>query len=82
MPHLRLELLGDPSSEVGNFFFTKGISKGYRYKNLSGGEKAVFDLLIDLITKVNFFDDSIICIDEPESCQPAVQGLLLRELLI
>ena len=82
LPHLKLESLGDPASDTGNFYFSKGISRGYLYKNLSGGEKAVFDLLIDLITRATYFDDSIICIDEPEShINPAVQGALLRELL-
>ncbi len=82
LPHLKMESLGDPASDTGNFYFSKGISRQYRFKNLSGGEKAVFDLLIDLITKASYFDDSIICIDEPEShVNPAVHGILLRELL-
>jgi predicted ATPase len=82
LPHLQLASLGDPASNTGNFYFTKGISKRYFFKNLSGGEKAVFDLLIDLIAKMAYFDDSIICIDEPEShVNPAVQGQLLLELL-
>ena len=70
LPHLKMESLGDPSTNVGNFYFTKGISKGYLFKNLSGGEKAVFDILIDMIVKMTYFDDSLICIDEPEfSCK-------------
>lgn len=82
LPHLRMESLGDPGADKGNFYFTKGISKLYLFKNLSGGEKAVFDMLIDLITKSSYFDDSIICIDEPEShVNPAVHGPLLAELL-
>jgi RecF/RecN/SMC N terminal domain len=82
LPHLKLESLGDPSLQVGNFYFMKGISKGYLFKNLSGGEKAIFDLLIDLIATAPFFNDSLICVDEPEAhVNPAVQGLLLRELL-
>ncbi len=41
-----LELLGpgDPLGG-GTFRFQKGASVDYVYKNLSGGEKAVFDLL-------------------------------------
>ncbi len=82
LPHLRLESLGDPSADTGNFYFTKGISKGYLFKNLSGGEKAVFDMLIDLIVKGPYFEGSLICIDEPEShVNPAVHGKLLCELL-
>jgi hypothetical protein len=82
LPHLRMDSLGDPASNTGDFYFTKGISKRYPFKNLSGGEKAVFDMLIDLITKSSYFNDSIICIDEPEShVNPAVHGNLLSELL-
>jgi hypothetical protein len=82
LPHLSLESLGDPSAGSGNFYFSKGASKKYLFKNLSGGEKAVFDLLIDLIAKAPYFDDSLLCIDEPEShINPAVQGVLLQELV-
>jgi energy-coupling factor transporter ATP-binding protein EcfA2 len=41
---------GNPLEE-GTFFFTKGISQNFHYKNLSAGEKAAFDLLLDLITR-------------------------------
>jgi hypothetical protein len=82
LPQLSLESLGDPGAQTGNFYFSKGISKGYLFKNLSGGEKAVFDMLIDLIVKAPYFDDSLICIDEPEAhINPAVQGALLQEVL-
>lgn len=66
----------------GTFFFTKGTSAGYHYKNLSGGEKAAFDLLLDFIVKTEAFDDSIFCIDEPElHMHTRLQGQLLDELL-
>jgi hypothetical protein len=82
LPHLTMESLGDPAADTGNFYFTKGVSRRYLFKNLSGGEKAVFDMLIDLIVKMGYFDDSILCIDEPEShVNPSVQSALLRELL-
>ena len=32
------------------------------YKNLSGGEKAAFDLLLDLHVKKKYFPDSLYCI--------------------
>ncbi len=35
--------------------------------NLSGGEKAAFDLILDLIVARRAFDNTIYCIDEPES---------------
>jgi hypothetical protein len=66
----------------GTFFFTKGTSRGYHYKNLSGGEKAAFDLLLDFILKSEVFNNTIYCIDEPElHMHTRLQGKLLDELL-
>lgn len=66
----------------GTFFFSKGSSTGYHYKNLSGGEKAAFDLLLDFIVKTEAFDDSIFCIDEPElHMHTRLQAQLLDELM-
>lgn len=62
---LILEGPGDPLSD-GTFRFTKGNASGFHYKNLSGGEKAAFDLLLDFIVKRQKFDDTVFCIDEPE----------------
>lgn len=62
---LMLDGPGDPLSD-GTFRFTKGNIPGFHYKNLSGGEKAAFDLLLDFIVKRQEFDDTIFCIDEPE----------------
>ena len=42
-PDLELDDLGSPL-EDGTFRFTKGTSRGFVFKNLSGGEKAAFDL--------------------------------------
>ncbi len=50
----------------GTFRFAKGLATGFHYKNLSGGEKAAFDLLLDFIVKRCAFDDTVYCIDEPE----------------
>ncbi|GGC78880.1 hypothetical protein GCM10011512_01880 [Tersicoccus solisilvae] len=64
------------------FEFTKGESRGFPYVNLSAGEKAVFDLLLDSVIKAEYFERSIWCIDEPEvHIGTAAQGLVLRELL-
>jgi hypothetical protein len=69
--------------EGGTFFFDKGTSAGYHYKNLSGGEKAAFDLLLDFIVKSEAFDDTIFCIDEPElHMHTRLQGRLLDELYL
>jgi predicted ATPase len=78
---LVLSSLGDPLRE-GAFFFGKGLSKDFHYKNLSGGEKAAFDLLLDVIVKRSYYDNSIYCIDEPElHLHTRLQGKLLEELL-
>lgn len=50
----------------GTFRFKKGAASGFHYKNLSGGEKAAFDILLDFVVKRRSFDDTIYCIDEPE----------------
>jgi len=62
---LVLEGPGNPL-EGGTFRFTKGTASSFHYKNLSGGEKAAFDLLLDFIIKRKKFNDTIFCIDEPE----------------
>ena len=64
-PDLQLNSLGKPL-EDGTFRFTKGTSTGFAYKNLSGGEKAVFDLILDLVIVKRTYDNTIFCIDEPE----------------
>ncbi len=79
--NLQLDGPGRPM-QGGTFFFTKGVSHGYHYKNLSGGEKAAFDLLLDFIIKSEAFDNTIFCIDEPElHMHTKLQGQLLDELL-
>lgn len=65
-PDLELNSLGSPLRE-GTFRFTKGTSQGFHFKNLSGGEKAAFDLILDLAVASQEYDDSVFCIDEPES---------------
>jgi predicted ATPase len=80
LPDLTLTDLGRPL-ENGTFYFTKGESKNFAYKNLSGGEKAAFDMLLDIVTNKKDFDDSIYAIDEPEShLNPRLHGELLRVL--
>ena len=65
-PDLEFNSLGNPLEE-GTFRFTKGLSHGFVFKNLSGGEKAAFDLILDLIVARRDYDDTVFCIDEPES---------------
>lgn len=78
---LILNNISDPLG-TGAFFFEKGTAKSYHYKNLSGGEKAAFDLLLDLHVKKKFFGDAIYCIDELEThLHTRVQGTLLQEMV-
>lgn len=77
---LELSSIGDPLSN-GSFFFTKGTAQDFHYKNLSAGEKAAFDLILDIIIKSEYFDNTIYCIDEPEvHMHTALQAKLLNEL--
>ena len=79
-PDLRLHTLGNPLQD-GTFRFAKGTVQNFNYKNLSGGEKAAFDLLLDFIVKRKSYDDTIFVIDEPEThMNTRLQGALLREL--
>ena len=65
-PDLELNSLGNPLRE-GTFRFTKGVSQGFMFKNLSGGEKAAFDLILDLVIARRDYDKTVFCIDEPEA---------------
>ena len=78
---LLLEGPGRPLDD-GAFLFAKGVSHGFKYMNLSGGEKAAFDLLLDVVMKSEAFNDTIYCLDEPElHMHSALQGKLLDEIL-
>jgi len=77
---LNLSSIGDPLSN-GSFYFEKGAAKDFHYKNLSAGEKSVFDLVLDLIVKSSFYSDAVFCIDEPEAhMHTRLQSKVLREL--
>lgn len=77
---LNLSSIGDPLSS-GSFFFEKGVSKDFHYKNLSAGEKSVFDLILDMIIKSTYYADAVFCIDEPEAhMHTRLQSKVLAEL--
>ena len=79
-PELILDSLGNPAEEK-IFKFNKGTSHGFSYQNLSSGEKASLDLLLDLIVAKVAFNDTVFCIDEPEAhIHTKLQGSLLEEL--
>lgn len=72
----------DIEGNYGAFSFEKGSSKSYHYKNLSGGEKAAFDLLLDVHLKRRYFTDAVYGIDEIEThLHTGVQGRILLELV-
>lgn len=80
-PDLTFTGVGNPLDN-GTFQFDKGTSKGFDYKNLSGGEKASFDLILDFVVKRRSYKDAIYCIDEPENhMNTRLQGALLGELV-
>lgn len=79
-PNLILNSLGNPLTG-GTFKFDKGTSRGFSYKNLSAGEKAAFDLVVDIIIKRKEFDNTIYCFDEPEAhMNTRLQGALFKEM--
>jgi hypothetical protein len=70
------------SGSQGTFLFTKGVANGFLYKNLSAGEKASFDLILDGVIKSEYYTDTLWCIDEPEThLNTRVQGALLSALM-
>ncbi len=80
-PTLSLQDLGT-GVDSGAFRFKKGAIEDFHYKNLSGGEKAAFDLLLDIFVKRSEYTDAIYCIDEPEShVASAIHGRLLEAML-
>ena len=69
------------AQDTGTFTFTKRMSRNFLYDNLSAGEKAAFDLLLDVVVNKAAFNDSLYCVDEPEAhLSTKVQGALLKEL--
>ena len=77
---IRLDALVS-AQDTGTFTFTKGKSRNFLYENLSAGEKAAFDLLLDVVVNKVAFNDSLYCVDEPEiHLSTKLQGTLLKEL--
>lgn len=77
---LTFSSIGDPLLN-GNFYFTKGNTKNFHYRNLSAGEKSAFDLILDMVIQSRYYPDAIYCIDEPEThMHTKLQGKVLREL--
>ena len=80
-PPLELQDFGG-EEDYGVFRFSKGDARDFHYKNLSGGEKAVFDLLLDIYVKKSRLKEAIYCIDEPEThVASGLHGALLEAML-
>ena len=81
-PDLVLNSLGNPLTDR-SFTFDKGTSKNFHYKNLSGGEKSAFDLLLDVFVKKVEYNDTVFCIDEPEAhMNPRLQENSLKNSFV
>lgn len=79
---LKFSSLGEPLNN-GNFYFTKGTTENFNYRNLSAGEKSAFDLILDMVVQSKYYPDAIYCIDEPEiHMHTKLQGKVLRELYL
>ncbi len=77
---LMLTGLGSPNKHK-IFEFDKGTNHGLSYENLSSGEKAALDMLLDIVVFKEEFNDSVFCIDEPEAhIHTKLQGPLLKQL--
>jgi predicted ATPase len=73
--------LGNIMDGRGQLYFKKGESRGFPYSNLSSGEKEVVDIILDLVIKTREYNDTVICIDEPElHINTAVQRRLIVEI--
>lgn len=77
---LKFSSLGEPLNN-GSFYFTKGTTKDFDYRNLSAGEKSAFDLILDMVIQSEYYPDAVYCIDEPEiHMHTKLQGKVFREL--
>ena len=77
---LTLVGVGEDPLRDGTFWFRKGDGPQFKYKNLSAGERAAFDLLLDFVVKRRYFKDTVYCVDAPElHLHTAVQGRVLEE---
>ena len=79
-PDLSLQDFG--GIQGGSFRFSKGTVADFHYKNLSSGEKAAFDILLDVFVKRDEAKEAVFCIDEPElHVATSLQGQLIASIL-
>ena len=68
--------------QAASFRFSKGTVSDFHYKNLSSGEKAAFDILLDVFVKRDEAKEAVFCIDEPElHVATGLQGPLIASIL-
>ncbi len=78
---IKISSLGNVQEGKGQLYFEKGESKDFPFENLSSGEKEVVDIVVDLVVRVPFYNDTVYCIDEPElHLNTAIQRKLLIEI--
>lgn len=62
---LKFSSLGEPLQN-GDFYFTKGDTKDFSYRNLSAGEKSAFDLILDMVVQAKYYSDAITVLMNPK----------------
>ena len=68
------------AQDTDTFTCTKPESRNFLYENLSAGEKAAFDLLLDVVLNKHAFNDSLYCVDVPEArLSTKIHGTLLKQ---
>jgi AAA15 family ATPase/GTPase len=78
---IQISSFGNVVEGKGSLYFKKDNTIDFPYSNLSSGEKEVVDILIDLIVKIDTYDDTVFCIDEPElHLNTGIQRRLLVEI--
>lgn len=78
---IQISSFGNVVEGKGSLYFKKENTVDFPYSNLSSGEKEVVDILIDLIIKVDTYNDTVYCIDEPElHLNTTIQRKLLIEI--
>lgn len=78
---IQISSFGNVVEGKGSLYFKKENVVDFPYSNLSSGEKEVVDIIMDLIIKIDVYDDTVFCIDEPElHLNTAIQRKLLMEI--
>ena len=75
-----IKIIPPLEGKVAQIVFTKGISE-FHYNYLGAGEKEIFNILINLLSRVPFYQDTIYFLDEIDlHLNTALQFNLLKEI--